>query len=91
MKLCNGCGIILNGSITQNIKQVNLCKYCYRQYQKEQFEFWYDKQPKKPKHKKECVICHKEFESSQPKANVCSRKCKLKKKIILEKRRIANA
>lgn len=87
MKICKSCNVIISDRIAiKHNNQSLLCRYCYRDYQAEQFKFWYDKQPKKNKCVKECIICKDKFETTQSKSNVCrKRECKLKKKILLER------
>ena len=90
MRVCKGCGIGIGESLSIKYKTILYCKTCYREYQKEQFKFWYDKQPRK-NYKHNCIICNKEFEDSQPKTKVCSHKCRLAKKRNYERMRRAKA
>lgn len=81
MKECKECGILISNSLLVTHHQTKLCKYCFKEENKKAFKFWYDKQPKKVKHIKQCIICGSQFETSQSKANVCrNRECTLKKK-----------
>lgn len=84
MRVCNTCGIGISDKISVQYKNILYCKYCYKEYQQEQFKFWYENQPRKH-YKHTCIICEKEFENSQPRSKVCSDQCRLVKKKLYER------
>lgn len=76
MRTCSNClDCIIKGRNDVPYKQTTLCKNCYRIEQSYSFKKWYDKQPKNL-HTKTCIMCLKEFQSSQSKATVCSVECR---------------
>lgn len=93
MKVCKVCGIGITRRIQINHYNRSLmCKFCYSDYQKEQWNFQKDKILEKRKserksiiYKKKCSWCFTEFETNIPSKKSCSSECQRLRKNLLNK------
>ena len=90
-RLCKQCGIKLTGTMLLTHTKCLLCKYCYKDYQAEQFKFYYEKTKKlKPKVIKTCNVCESLFTTARDIKNTCSPKCRAEWKRRVNNIRIKN-